>query len=134
MQDSPISHHMDKKKILIVEDEASLLNILMDTLITEGFDVHGEANGKDGLQRALTEQPDLILLDIMMPIMDGMAMLQELRKDTWGKDVPVMLLTNLSEAEKVAEATAHGVYDFLVKNDWPIEAIVACIQKKMHTI
>lgn len=121
-----------KKTILIVEDEISLRDILCKKLTREGFMILEANNGKEGLEVALREHPDLILLDIMMPVMDGMTMLKKLSEDEWGKDVKVIMLTNLSDAEKVAEAMAHGSYDYLVKSNWRLEDIVATVKKKLE--
>ena len=87
---------------------------LVDTFTREKFSVLQATNGEEGLTVALRDHPNLILLDIIIPVMDGMTMLRKLREDAWGKDVPVILLTNLNDAEKAADALEHGVYDFLV--------------------
>lgn len=80
---------------------------------------------------ALLWHPDLILLDIVMPKMDGMTMLAQLREDEWGKTARVITLTNLSDTEKVAEAIEHGSYEYLVKSDWKIEDVVAKVREKL---
>ncbi len=120
-----------KNKILIVEDDLDLLGVLRKKFNIEKFEVLEAPNGKIGLEEALRGHPDLILLDILMPVMDGLTMLEELRKDTWGKSVPVILLTNLSDESKVAEAMEHGVYDYLVKSDWNINDVVAKVRSKL---
>lgn len=84
-----------KKKILIVEDEIALIQVLSDKLTHEGYAVLRANNGLEGLKVSLKEHPDLILLDIFMPKMDGMGMLDELRKDAYGKSARVIVLTNL---------------------------------------
>lgn len=123
---------MENKKILIIEDEKPLRSALHDKLSREGFSVILEAqNGKDGLEIALREHPDMILLDIVMPVMDGMTMLRELRKDAWGKDVKVIILTNLSDNEKVGEAVSGGAYDYLVKTDWRLEDVISKIRERL---
>ena len=82
-----------KKIILIVEDDRSLLHALTDKFKLEGFHVLNSENGKEGLEMALKEEPDAILLDILMPIMDGLTMLGELRQaNSWGRRVPVVIL------------------------------------------
>lgn len=121
-----------KKTILIVEDETSMLRALTDKLSREGFAVLEAKNGKEGLEIALKEQPALILLDIVMPVMDGMTMLKKLRADTYGKNVPVILLTNLNESEKIAEAVESGVYDYLLKTDWKIEDVVKRTKERLQ--
>lgn len=72
-------------KILIVEDEAAMLKALNDTFVESGFTVHLARNGEEGINAALTQKPDLILLDILMPKIGGMEMMKMLRKDSWGK-------------------------------------------------
>lgn len=83
--------------ILVVEDSKLLRTIAVDTLKTEGFGIYEAGNGRDGLRSALGVHPDIILLDIIMPIMDGLSMLKSLREDEWGKSVPVILLTGEEE-------------------------------------
>jgi DNA-binding response OmpR family regulator len=120
------------KKILIVEDEAPLRNAVSDILTFEGFTVFQAKNGQEGLDLALVEHPDLILLDLMMPVMDGLTMLEKLRHDQeYGKGASVILLTNINDPEKVAQATEAGSYDFLVKSDWNIEDVVKKIKTRV---
>ncbi len=120
-----------KKKILIVEDEKLLTDVLVEEIKGAGFDTSIAYDGKVGLEKALAEHPDLILLDIVMPVMDGMTMLNELRKDKWGADVPVVMLTNLSDSSKVAEAAKNKTYDYLVKADWPLEEVIKKINERL---
>ncbi len=122
------------KKILIVEDESAISDIIANGLRADGCTVFQEKNGKDGLAAAIQEQPHLILLDIVMPLMDGLSMLRELRKDEWGKDAQVMLLTNLSDMGKIEEATKLGVYEYLVKSDWELKDVIEKIGEKLSLI
>jgi len=117
--------------ILVIEDEASLVKVLTDALKLEKFKVLSARNGHDGLALALKNHPDLILLDIVMPIMDGLEVLKKLRANSWGKTVPVIILSNLSEADKTAQAMEHGVHDYLVKTDWTLEQIVKQIKNRL---
>jgi DNA-binding response OmpR family regulator len=121
----------NKKKILIVEDESSLRNALRDKLMLEGFIALEAKDGEEGLEVALRDHPDLILLDIIMPKMDGLTMLKKLREDVWGKNTKVILLTNLSDNERVSEALLQGSYDYLVKSDWKIGDVVAKIRSRL---
>ncbi|MFA6297442.1 MAG: response regulator [Candidatus Paceibacterota bacterium] len=86
--------------LLVVEDEKILVKVMEDKLISEGFSVIKAYDGVEGLNLAKNEHPDLILLDLLLPKMDGMSMLRELRKDDWGKDVPVFILTNLPSSDE----------------------------------
>jgi len=120
-----------KKKVLIVEDEKPLREILKDKFKVSGFLTFGAKDGKEGLSIALKEHPDIILLDIIMPIMDGMTVLKKLREDPKGKNIPVILLTNLADDQKVAEATEEGVYGYLVKSDWKIADVVKMVEERL---
>ena len=119
------------KKILIVEDEAFQIKILGDIFTAEGFDVLKASDGEEGLNVALREHPDLILLDILLPKIDGITMLKELRKNSWGKNIPVVILTNLVEAEKAKEALEEGVYDFLIKANSGLDEILKKVKEKL---
>src|SRR6478672_226948 len=89
---------MDTKKILILitEDEPQMLKILTDSLTENAFDTLQAANGDQGLALAFQKHPDLIIVDLLMPEMDGMTMMKKLRDDVWGKHVPVIVLTNVN--------------------------------------
>ncbi len=114
----------EPKKILIVEDDETMLKVLSDKLKLEGFAVTEARDGIEGFDKALEERPDLILLDIILPKMDGLTMFKKLRADKRWKNAPVIILTVLSEAEKVAEALENGAFTYLVKLDIQIEDVV----------
>jgi two-component system alkaline phosphatase synthesis response regulator PhoP len=120
-----------KSAILIVEDETDLRTLLKDKLESEGFDVLEAENGKLGLDSALAHHPDAILLDVIMPVMDGITMLKELRQDEWGRSVLVIILSNLGEAEKITEGLEKNVFGYLVKSNWEPTDVVALIRKKL---
>lgn len=119
--------------ILIVEDEPALLKALVEKFSQENLSVLEASNGQEGLSKAIEEHPDIILLDIIMPVMDGMTMLKKLREDGWGKTAEVILLTNLSNTEKISSALELGTYDYLVKTDWKIADLVAKVHERLGT-
>ncbi|MEK7541110.1 MAG: response regulator [Patescibacteria group bacterium] len=123
---------MENKKILIAEDDKVLLNLMRDELTAQGFEVLGASNGEEGLNLALKFHPDLILVDIMMPIMNGMEMTAKLREDEWGKTVEIIVLTNLNTENAVAEFLEKGAYDYLVKSDWSIDDVVKRVKEKLN--
>jgi len=127
-----MSFIQESKTILIVEDETSLRHALRDKLTRENFAVLEAKNGEEGLEVALREHPDLILLDIVMPKMDGITMLKKLREYLWGKSAKVIILTNLSDNEKVAEAMRQETFEYLVKSDWKIEDVVAKVRERLE--
>ena len=126
----------NKKVFLIevVEDDTSLANVLQDKFKLEGFDAVMAKDGEEGLAVALSKHPDLILLDIMMPKMDGITMMKKLRNgDEWGKNVPIILLTNLSaDDEKINWAIAENAPAYyLMKSNWTINDLVEKIRERL---
>lgn len=118
-----------KYMVLIVEDEVSLATALHEKFISEGFSVLEAHDGEEGLEIALAKKPDCILLDIIMPKMDGITMLKHLRVDPWGKKAKVIMLTNLSDSTQVASAMEQDAFEFLVKSDVKIEEIVSKVRE-----
>lgn len=118
--------------ILIVDDEEPLRRALGDKFEHAGFRVLPAENGKQALQLATAEHPDLVLLDIVMPRLDGIAVLKQLRADEQTKHIPIILLTNLADNYKLMEATAAGVFDYLIKSDWKLEDVVKKVKEKLH--
>lgn len=124
----------DNKRILVIEDDTPLRKVLHDKFILEGFHVLEAKDGEEGLATALSERPDLILLDIVMPQMDGITMMKELRqKNEWGKNVPIILLTNLSaDDEKINRAIADNAPAYyLVKSSYTINDLVEKIKERL---
>lgn len=122
----------NKRPILLVEDDVALRKVLVDKLSNEGFSVLEAANGEEGLAIALENHPALIILDIFMPIMDGISMLAKLRSDdSWGKHVLVIVLTNSTDAQTIAKVSGFGGTDFLIKSEWSLEALVARIRERL---
>ena len=112
------------KKVLIVEDEKILREALAIKFKDEGFEVLEAGNGEIGLELALKSSPDIILLDIVMPVMDGLTMLKKLQDDEVGKYLKVLILTNLSDGNKIADAIDDGSRGYLIKTDWSLDEIV----------
>ncbi|HEG42657.1 MAG TPA: response regulator [Phycisphaerales bacterium] len=105
----------DKIKILVVDDEPNIVQTLQDRLEMNDYKVFTAGNGKEGLEKALQEKPDVILLDVIMPIMDGHEMLESLRKQPGGTDSSVIMLTARSQTQDIARANACGIEDYIVK-------------------
>lgn len=116
------------EKILIVEDEISIINPLQIKLKKEGFQVLTADNGKKGLAVALKERPDLILLDIVMPVMDGLTMLEKLKEDKIGRKINIVILTNLTQLGGEQSFDKRQVADYLVKSEWKIDDLIKKIR------
>lgn len=116
-----------QKTILIIEDEKSLRGALVDILRLKNFLTLEAKNGREGVESALSNHPDLILLDLIMPEMDGMTTLKNIREDVWGKGVPIIILTNLSGT--IEEFMDDVVTYYLIKSDWKLHDIVKKIEE-----
>lgn len=112
------------KKILIIEDEKNLIDSLKEKLTNVGFEVLTAEDGIAGLDMAFQNEPDLILLDIVMPKMNGLEMLERLRKDEWGRRAPVVLLTNYGDADQMEEAKKYDVRDYIIKANVKLQDVV----------
>ncbi|MFH1653661.1 MAG: response regulator transcription factor [Pseudomonadota bacterium] len=103
------------KKILVVEDEILLLEMMKDRLKFKGYEVLIADNGKDGAFKAISEGPDLIIADLLMPEIDGMQMIKIIRSDSNLKKVPIIVISALGRDEDVEKAIAAGANDYIVK-------------------
>lgn len=104
-----------KRKILIVDDEPALAEMLKEYFTRKKYEVETAFNGEEGLIKAKKFIPDIILLDIVMPVLDGVAMLKYLKKNPVLADIPVVMLTNLDSQEKTAETMEAGSCGYLLK-------------------
>jgi DNA-binding response OmpR family regulator len=120
----------DKAKILVVEDEEILLTALREELNQAGYETEGAVDGEDGLEKVKSFQPDLVLLDLVMPKMDGMQVLKKLKEDESTRDLSVVILTNLSDYERISEALSLGAKDYLVKANYSL----ADLLEKVKTV
>ena len=119
---------MEKKKILIVEDDSVLQKALEEFLVAEGFEVVCAIDGEIGVQKALSEKPDLILLDIVLPKKDGYEVLQEVKANEETANIPIVLLTNLGSLSDVEKALELGATTYLVKADYKLEEVTQKIK------
>jgi len=121
------------KKILIVEDEPSYLKLLHKELSFYGYEVLEATDGKKGLEMAIRHHPDLILLDIRIPVMNGIVVLNELRKDAYGKTAKVVFLTNLEPNDKTLQDVIHSKPSFyLIKSDIELSDLVEKIKSLLE--
>ena len=117
-----------KQTILIVEDEPALSRALREKFTHEGFYVLDAKNGEEGLALALHDHPDIIILDVIMPVMDGATMLQKLRHDPWGAKARVIVLTNLSGSEDTFVHAPHGFLEIILKSNLKLEEMVGKVR------
>lgn len=120
-----------QKTILVIEDEKSLRDAVVDILTRKNFISLAAKNGREGIELAFEKHPDLILLDLIMPEMDGMVALKAIRDDAWGKTVPVIILTNVSatKEQQVDDLLTRIPIYYFIKSDRKLHDIVAQIEK-----
>lgn len=104
-----------KAKVLIVEDDLDIANVYSTKFELEGFDVFVAADGEEGLKKAKNWHPDMVLLDLMLPKIDGFTVLAALKENPQTRLIPVIVWTNLSQAEEARKAKDLGAVDYLVK-------------------
>ena len=105
----------NKKKILVVEDDPMLSSMYKTKFEVDGFEVFIADNGVIGLELAKKEKPDMVMLDVILPQLDGFSVLDGIKKDKATKDIPVIMLTNLGTEEDKKKGQAMGALDYLVK-------------------
>ena len=105
----------EEKTILIVDDEKTIVTILRFNLESRGYRILEAYDGEDGLKKARTQKPDLILLDIRMPVKDGIQTLREIRAMEDRKDIPVIMLTGMEDSHSVLESAKLGICDYILK-------------------
>ncbi|MBI5912968.1 response regulator [Candidatus Azambacteria bacterium] len=113
-----------RKSILIIEDEAAQIHALEKTFLKEGYAVHAAENGQEGFEKAKVETPDVILLDIIMPVMDGITALEKINGDDDTKHIPVIVLTNFALYEQVRPFMDQGKDHFLTKINTSLKDVV----------
>lgn len=115
---------MRMNKILIVEDEEALSRVMAEKLKNGGYETEIAKDGAEALPMAKKFQPDLILLDLLLPQKNGFEVLRDLKKEGSLKDVPVIVLSNLDQDEDIKKAMAGGAVDYFVKSQHPINEII----------
>ncbi len=122
---------MSEKKILVVDDDTDLREALAATLTAAGFVTETAGDGEEGLAKALEIHPDLTLLDIGMPKMNGHEVLGKLRRDPWGKTAAVLLLTNFDDAKNITEGVGLGGNDYLIKSGTDLQSIATKVKQHL---
>jgi DNA-binding response OmpR family regulator len=118
-----------KMSVLVVEDDKFLHKILLTKFQKEGFEVRGAMDGEEALQVLLTFQPTIILLDLILPKMNGFEVLSEVKTNAKTAPIPVIVLSNLSQDEDVRRATELGAIGFMVKADLSINEVVLRVKE-----
>ncbi|NUM25498.1 MAG: response regulator [Candidatus Buchananbacteria bacterium] len=117
------------KKVLIVEDDKFLGKMLSKMLEASNYQISIASSGKEGLTKAASENPDLILLDIMLPDIDGFEVLESLKNQEITNKIPVVILSNLGQPEDMQQGRKLGVLDYIVKSDLSLDDVVDKLNK-----
>lgn len=123
----------NKKKVLIVDDDENLITVLTDKLTVSGFEVISAPNGLVGWKKALEIHPDVILLDILMPDMDGWTTLEKIKEDAWGKDANIIMLTTLDKVDGVMHAMERGSFRYIVKTQHSLDEMVEQVKVSLQS-
>ena len=118
--------------ILIVEDEPTLQKALSIALEREGYEVKSALEGEAGLKLAKESKPNLILLDLILPKIDGFEILAELKKDESTKEIPVIILTNLESSQDIEKALVLGAKTYLVKANYDLKDIIKKVKENIQ--
>ncbi len=123
---------MFMSKIIIVEDEVAIRHMYGLKLKFAGHTIYEAGDGAEGLEVIKAEKPDIVLLDLMMPRMDGTEMLRELRSTDWGKAIPVIVLTNISRDEAPRTLWHLGISEFIIKANSTPQKILECVERVLQ--
>jgi len=124
----------NKPLILVIEDDKLIANAIERKLRKNGFVVAIAADGNEGVELALEKHPALILLDIVLPLMDGITVLDKIRQDSWGAKVPVIVLSNLTRAMTPDEMRKKGISQYLIKTDWTLEEVIKKVKYELGVL
>jgi CheY-like chemotaxis protein len=124
-----------KKKVLIVEDEPIFLNLLVEKFKTHDLEISTAVNGQEGLRLATEQEPDVIVTDLTMPIMDGVEFIKNIRTlNEWGKKVFVIILSNRGDMDSIANTVDLGAHFYFVKADIDPSRVVQSVLEFTDTI
>lgn len=115
-------------RIAIIEDDATISQMYRMKFESDGFDVQLAGDGERGVALVKDFKPDLILLDLKMPGINGVEALKIIRKSDWGKDIPVIVLTNLGEEEASGEVRSLGIHSYIVKANLTPRQVVSRVK------
>jgi len=113
-----------KKNILIIEDDEFFRELIREKLLASGFNVLEAMDGEVGVEKIKEEKPDLVLLDMLLPNMDGFELLLKVKSDTKLSSIPIVILSNLGQQEDIERALKLGAVDYLVKSQFDIDQII----------
>ena len=127
-----MDNNIASKKILLVEDDPFLIDIYVSRLKDSAFSVEVAENGEDGLRKVKEQNPDLLVLDLVLPKLDGWEVLEEIRRDAKFDNLKVIILSNLSRKEEIERGMQLGASKFLIKAHYTPTEIIEEIKKVLQ--
>ena len=124
-------YYLTMTKIAIIEDDSVISQMYRMKFEADGFEVQIANNGRDGIALVQEFSPDIVLLDLQMPLMNGAEALKQMRKTDWGKTIPVMILTNLGEEEAPKDIRSLGIESYIVKADLTPRQVVERVKTSL---
>ena len=125
------ARNMGKSSVLIIEDDENVRELYAFALAKAGFEIIKAKDGGEGVRLALKEHPDLILVDIIMPVLDGHKVVKEIREDSWGKKAKIIYLTNKEDVVNVVYAKELEAEDYIIKANTDVQDLVEIIKKHL---
>ena len=122
-----------QKKILVIEDDTNAMKVLMMRFSDEGFSVMGATTGEEGLSMALSEHPSIMLVDIILPKMNGIEVVEKIRQDEWGKTARIIVVSNLTDEISIRRLAELGVIRYIVKTDFSVEKLIDMVKKEVFS-
>lgn len=123
---------MEQKRVLIVEDSPYLAESLVDMLSIKNYEALVAPTGRDGVQKAIEEQPDLILLDIRLPDIDGYEVFRRIRANEWGKTAKIMVLTASESTDIISKNIDLELENVLFKPEWSVQDLLDRIEERIN--
>jgi len=119
-------------KILIIDDDENFLKSMSEKLVSAKYEVVVADDGDVGLKKTITEKPDLILLDMMMPKVDGLTFLRKLKAEKDVPNIPIIVTSNMTSVDKISEGIQFGIKGYIIKSNESLNTIVREIEKVLH--
>jgi two-component system, OmpR family, alkaline phosphatase synthesis response regulator PhoP len=119
------------KKVLLAEDDKFISRAYQDGLARAGIQVIAAYDGKEALEKLRSEKPNMLLLDLIMPVKDGFEVLTEMNMDETLKKIPVIILSNLGQDSDMQKGAEMGVKKYLVKSDWSMKEVVKTVKLQL---
>lgn len=126
-----ISNGAKQTKVLIIEDDKFLIKLYSDKLQREGFEVSQSLTGEEGFIKILTEKPDLVILDLILPGKNGFEVLSEVKLNSKTKSIPVIVLTNLGQESDIKKGLELGAVDYLVKTELSVNKLAELVKEHL---